>query len=152
MQTKAGVWIDHHAAVIVELSETGERIQRIPSNVHKQLRRSGVPARGPYAALEVPADDSREREYQGQLARYNDETISHLRAAYEILIFGPGEAKNELRKRFARIKGSSSILELEPADKMTEPQIAAHVRRHFQHEAPRWRGADLRGSQTINPG
>jgi len=152
MQTRAGVWIDHHAAVIVELSEAGERIQRIQSNVHKQLRRSGVPARGPYAIRQVPADDSREREYQGQLARYYDKIISHLLSADEILMCGPGEAKHEFRKRFARIKGCSPILALEPADKMTGPQIAAHVQRRFQHEAPRWRGADLRRSKNINPG
>lgn len=140
MQTMAGVWIDRHAAVIVELSETGERIQRIHSHAEKQLRRFVGPTRGPVSAREVPADNSREREYQGRLVRYYDEIISHLRAVVEVLVFGPGEAKLQLKKRFDRVHGGTSRMTLEPADKMTEPQIVAHVRQHFNRTAPRLRG------------
>ena len=52
----------------------------------------------------VPADDSREREYTGHLDNYYDEVISCIRPAEAILIFGPGEAKGELRKRIERDK------------------------------------------------
>jgi hypothetical protein len=151
MKTKAGLWIDHHAAVIMELSDTEEQIRHVKSHVEKQLRRSGDPAGGSFSAHEVPADDSREREYQGELARYYDEVISHLGAADEILIFGPGEAKGELKKRFARDKSAAHVISLESADKMTEPQIAAHVRHHFHHEASR-RGDKFQSYQTLNPG
>jgi len=91
------------------------------------------------AAGEVPPDDSREREYQAHLTRYYDEIISHLRAVEEILIFGPGEAKGELKKRLARDKSSPRIFTLETSDKMTVPQIVAHIRKHFHQAAPRGR-------------
>ena len=91
------------------------------------------------AAGEVPPDDSREREYQGHLARYYDEIISHLLTVDEVLIFGPGEAKGELKKRLAKDKSNPRIFTLETVDKMTVPQIAAHIRKHFHHEAPRGR-------------
>jgi hypothetical protein len=136
MKTSAGLWIDHREAVIVRLSNKRHETMRIKSSVEKQLRRSGEPAEGSFPAQEVPRDDSREREYQGDLARYYDEIISHLRAADEILIFGPGEAKGELKKRFEKHKSGPHILTLETDDKMTEPQIVAHVRQHFQHLAP----------------
>ena len=132
MKTSAGLWIDYQEAVIVLLSEKRHETMRVKSKVEKQLRRSGEPGDGPFAAQEVPRDDSREREYQGGLARYYDAIISHLRPADEILIFGPGEAKGELKKRIEKAKGIPRILTLKTDDKMTEPQIVARVRQHFQ--------------------
>jgi hypothetical protein len=149
MKTCAGLWIDHREAVIVVLSARGQETTRIKSWVEKQLRRAGQPDTGSFPAQAVPCDISREREYRGDLARYYDEIISHLRRADEILIFGPGEAKGELKRRFGTDKSSRSIITLEPADKMTEPQIVAHVRQHFQPLAPRV-GARLRSSPILN--
>lgn len=137
MKTSAGLWIDHREAVIVLLSAKGLETIRVKSGVEKQLRRSGEPPEGPFSPQEVPPDDSRERAYQGELARYYDEIITHLHTAGEILIFGPGEAKGELRKRIEKDKFDTPILTLEAGDKMTEPQIVARVRQHFQPLAPR---------------
>jgi len=149
MKTAAGLWIDHREAIIVMLSAKKPETLRIKSNVEKQLRRAGEPAEGSFPAQAVPRDDSREREYQGDLARYYDEVLSHLRAADEILIFGPGEAKAELRKRMGKEKGNSRILAVETVDKMTEPQIVAHVREHFQPLVPRM-GAKRHGAPILN--
>jgi hypothetical protein len=135
MNTVAGLWIDHREAVIVILSDKGQETKRIKSDVEKQLRRSGrSPSEGPYEAQMVPADDSREREYAGELADYYDEVISCLRPAEEIMVFGPGEAKGELRKRIERNKLDLRITSFEASDKMTEPQIAAKVRGHYSPE------------------
>ena len=109
----------------------------------------GEPAEGSYPAQEAPRDDSREREYIGDLARYYDQVISHLRPADEVLIFGPAEAKVELKKRMEKEKGHSRILMLETKDKMTEPQIVAHVREHFQPLVPRMR-AKRHGVSILN--
>lgn len=134
------MWIDHREAIIVALSKGGEEIKRIASTVEKQLRRAGDPSSGSFEAQEVPADDSRQREYTGQLTRYYDEIISYLRAAGSILIFGPSEAKGELKKRVEKDKNNVRPLAMETADKMTEEQIVAKVRYYFHQEAPR-RGA-----------
>lgn len=151
MKTSAGLWIDHREAIIVILSVKGTETMRIKSHVEKQLRRVGELAEGSFPALEVPPDDAREREYQGDLARYYDEVISHLRSVDEILIFGPGEAKIELKKRMGKAKCSPRILTLETEDKMTEPQIVAHVREHFQPLVPRV-GAKRHGAPILNQG
>ena len=137
MKTEMGLWIDHREAVIVALSKAGEEIKRITSTAQKQLRRSGEPCQGAFEAQEVPADDSREREYTGNLARYYEEVVSCLRAAGSILIFGPGEAKGELKKRIEKGKGDAPMVAMETADKMTEPQIVAKVRSYFNHGAAR---------------
>jgi hypothetical protein len=58
--------------------------------------------------------------------------ISHIRDADSILIFGPGEAKGELKKRLESKGLGGRIVAVETTDKMTERQIAAKVRAYFQ--------------------
>lgn len=134
---KAGVWIDHREAIVVLLTETGEETKHISSKSEKQLRRSGEPDHGPFEAQEVPADDSREREYTGHLAHYYDEIIAQLSEAGAILILGPGEAKGELQKRLEEDPSDTRRVAVETADKMTEPQLVAKVRHHFYRDPAR---------------
>ena len=131
----AGVWIDHREAFLVVLSEAGEETKRIESSVEKHLRHSSEPSNGPFAAHEVPSDDSRQRQFTGNLAHYYDEIIKYLHDAGSILIMGPGEAKGELKKQFEKHKSERRTIVMETADKMTEPQIAAQVRHYFHPAA-----------------
>ena len=57
-----------------------------------------------------------------------------LRDAEFILIFGPGEAKGELRKRLEKSKLGGRIAGVETVDKMTDRQIAAKIRQYFEEE------------------
>ena len=133
MKNAVGLWIDHRKAVIVVITDRGEETKLIISKVEKQLRRSGdSPLKGPYEAQQVPLDDSREREFTGQLNIYYDAVIACIREADSILIFGPGEAKGELRKRLVKNRLGGGIVGVETVDKMTDRQIAARVRQHFR--------------------
>ncbi len=133
MKSAAGLWIDHRKAVIVVVTDKGEETKLIISKVEKQLRRSGdSPLKGPYEAQQVPLDDSRQREFTGHLNIYYDAVIACIRDTEAILIFGPGEAKGELKKRLARNKLGGRIVGVETVDKMTDRQIAAKVRQHFR--------------------
>ena len=67
----------------------------------------------------------------GQLNTYYDAVIAAVRAAESILIFGPGEAKGELKERLEKHHLAGRIVGFETVDKMTDRQIAAKVRRHF---------------------
>jgi hypothetical protein len=58
--------------------------------------------------------------------------IACIRDAESILIFGPGEAKGELKKRLERNKLGGRIVGIETIDRMTDRQIAAKVRRYFK--------------------
>jgi stalled ribosome rescue protein Dom34 len=134
-KVEAGLWVDHREAMIVVLSKTGQETKCIQSNLQRQLRRTGEPSTGRFEYQEVPADDSRQRAYSGYLARYYDEIVAYLRDAGAVLIFGPGEAKGELKKRFEKECPGAHIVTMETTDKMTEPQIVAHVRHHFELDA-----------------
>jgi hypothetical protein len=137
MKPNAGLWIDHREAVVVKLLDKGVEIKRIQSDSQTQLRRDGEPNHGSFESQLVPADDSRQREYTGHQDRYFDAIIFLLRDCGSILIFGPGETKGELRKRIEHHAGAQRIIVLETTDKMTEPQIVAMVRHHFECEAPK---------------
>jgi len=136
-KTSAGLWIDHREAVIVKLMGKGVETKRIHSNSEKQLRREGEPDHGRFEYQLVPADDSRQREYTGELARYYDAIISYLHDTGSIFIFGPGETKGELKKRFEKHPVSQRLITLETTDKMTEAQIVEMVQHHFQSEPPK---------------
>ena len=133
MKSAAGLWIDHRKAVIVVVTDKGEETKLIVSKVEKQLRRSGdSPLKGPYEAQQVPLEDSRQREFTGHLNIYYDAVIACIRDTEAILIFGPGEAKGELKKRLARNKLGGRVVDIETVDKMTDRQIAAKIRRRFR--------------------
>ena len=132
MRTKVGLWIDHRKAIVVTVTDKGHEMGLVISTVQKQLRRSGdSPLKGPYEQQQVPADDSRQRTFTGHLNIYYDAVIACIGEAESILIFGPGEAKGELKERLERNSFGGRIVGIETVDKMTDRQIAAKVRRHF---------------------
>jgi hypothetical protein len=132
MKTKVGLWIDHKKAVVVAVTGKGEEIGLVISKVEKQLRRSGdSPLKGPYEPQQVPAGDSRQRRLTGHLNLYYDAVIASIRDVESILIFGPGEAKGELKRRLERDNLGGRIVGMETVDKMTDRQIMAKVRKHF---------------------
>jgi hypothetical protein len=132
MRAKVGLWIDHRKAIVVTVTDKGQEIVLVISAVEKQRRRSGdSPLKGPYEQQQVPADDRRQRTFTGHLNVYYDAVIACIGDAESVLIFGPGEAKGELKKRLKRNKLGGRIADVETVGKMTDRQIAAKVRRRF---------------------
>jgi stalled ribosome rescue protein Dom34 len=137
MKKTVGLWIDHRKTIAVFVTDKGEEIKEISSNIEKQLRRSDVSRfRTQYEPLQVPADDKREKALKGHLKSYYDEIVSIIRDAESILIFGPGEAKHELKKHLEKHKLASRIAGIQSGDRMTERQIAARVRQYFREQSP----------------
>jgi hypothetical protein len=138
MKTKVGLWIDHRKALVVAITDKGEEIKLVISKVEKQPGRyDGIRSTTPYESQQVPADDSSQRKFTGQLNIYYDAVIACVRNAESILIFGPGEAKGQLKKRLERDKLGGRIVAIETIDKMTDRQIAAKVRQYFKEKGGR---------------
>jgi hypothetical protein len=76
-------------------------------------------------------EDKRESYFERQLATYYDDVIARVRDAGAIFIFGPGEAKGELKSRIEHEGLGGRIVGVEAADKMTPRQISAKVRQRF---------------------
>ena len=125
MKRKIGLWIDHRKAVIVIVTSKGEETKIIESNMEKHVRFSGG------SSEPGQAEDVRDRQFNNDLNIYYDDVIAFIGDAKSILIFGPGEAKKELKKRMEGEEPKERIVDIETVDKMTDRQIAAKVRDHF---------------------
>ena len=117
MNKQAGIWIDHKEAFVVFVDEGAQN--------HVQNKGHGSDHHG-------QADDQRLRQATAHLGTYYDEVIAHLGSAESIFIFGPGEAGGELEKRLASKGLGAKVVGVETADKMTDHQVAARVRQHFE--------------------
>jgi hypothetical protein len=126
MKKQAGLWIDHRKAVIVIISDDGEEIKTIVSDMEKHVRFSGGDG-----SEDGYSEDVRDRQFGNHLNSYYDQVISVVRNADSIQIFGPGEAKGELEKRLKNEGLKDHALSVETADKMTDRQVSAKVREHF---------------------
>ena len=124
MNQNVGIWLDHKSAVIVSTSAGHVTSKTLESDVGAHPRYSGQEGAG--------GEKKYEQRHGEQLDRYYDDIISQLGLPEAVLIFGPGEAKLELKERLSRSKAlSGCTVDLETADKLTDPQIVAKVKDHF---------------------
>ena len=133
MNHKVGVWIDHKKAVIVSTSDDPITAKTLESEVGPHARYSG---RSGYPTSDGPQDGRGEKKYEERydqhLDRYYDEVIKQLGQPAALFIFGPGEAKLQLKEHLSRSKTlSEHIVEIETTDKLTDPQIVAKVKEHY---------------------
>ncbi|CAN5822808.1 hypothetical protein BH11VER1_BH11VER1_23990 [soil metagenome] len=138
MKTNMGLWVDHRRAVVLAVSpEGGEDAQVILSHADRQPgRRDGERSATKFESLQVAADDVNDRKFEHHLNTYYDQIIACVHGAGKLLIFGPGEAKGEFRKRLEKEKPSDRVVTVETTDKMTDRQIAAKVREFFLQVSP----------------
>lgn len=132
MKKEVGLWVDHREAVIVTEVNGVEMIRKIRSNMEKHVRfsnsrRSKAPIKSPMST----AEDMRDRQFGDHLGRYYEGIVSLIKDADSIWIMGPGEAKIELENRLKQDELGGRIVGLVNADKLTDRQIVAKVRRHF---------------------
>lgn len=133
MNKQAGLWIDHRKAIIVLITDEGEEVRKITSDIEKHVRFTG----GDGSEEDGSSEDVRDRQFGNHLNSYYDQVIAVVRDADSIQIFGPGEAKGELEKRIEHEGLKAHLLAIETVDKMTDRQITAKVRERFlvQHPA-----------------
>jgi molybdopterin converting factor small subunit len=126
MKMDIGLWIDHRKAVIVIVSDEGEDVKEITSHMEKHVRYSNDTSEG------GSSEDMRDRQFENRLNSFYDAVVAVIRDGDTVQIFGPGEAKGELKKRLESAGFKGHILAIETADKMTDRQIAARVREQLQ--------------------
>ena len=140
MKKEVGLWIDHRQAVVVTLLDGTEEIKRITSDIEQQVRYTGSSHGSRDDTTEIRRDRE-DRRFDRYLSQYYRTVIDSLIDADAILIFGPGEAKGELKKQMESEGLGEHIVGLETTDKLSDSQIAARVREYFQqsispHDTP----------------
>ena len=116
------------------LSDKGEDIRTMSSNIEKHIRPLAH-TKASYGPHEIMADDSEQRGSTGHLNTYYNAVIASIHDADAILILGPGEAKGELKKHLESARLGERIVGVEAADQLTDSQIMAKVRQHFQENS-----------------
>ena len=89
-----------------------------------------------YPTPDGPQDRDGEKKYEQRyvqhLDRDLDEVIGQLGRPEALLIFGPGEAKLQLKARLSSCKAlPEQLVGIETTDTMTDPQIVAKVKDHY---------------------
>jgi len=125
MSHDVGVWIDHKKAVIVSIAEGQVSSRTLESDVGAHPHYSG--------SREGGGEKKYEEHHNLDLDRYYDDVLGQLGEPDALLLFGPGEAKLQLKERLGRSKGPSErIVAVESTDKLTDPQIVAKVKEHYR--------------------
>jgi hypothetical protein len=124
MKRELGLWIDHKKAVIFSLSDSGAEIKRISAGLDQSVQVAGKEEKD-------SAEVHRDSRFSSRLNSFYEEVITYIRTAESILIFGPGEAKGDLKKKLEHEKLHENIVGFETADIMTDNQIVTKIRQRF---------------------
>ena len=114
MSHDVGVWIDHKKAVIVSIAAGQVTTRTLESDVGPHPHFSG--------SQEGGGEKKYEERHNLRLDQYYDDVISQIGQPDALLLFGPGEAKRQLKDRLGRSKATSErIVAVESTDKLTDP-------------------------------
>jgi hypothetical protein len=130
MRREVGLWIDLHKTVIVTVIDEHEEIREIRSNDNKHMKPAVIKSKVLEENSEIKNNDAKKQK-EHNFSGYYDGIVSMLHNADLIWIFGPGEAKIELKKRLDRADLGGRIVSVEAVNKMTDRQIVAKVRQHY---------------------
>lgn len=129
MALRAGVWIDGKKAVLVFLD--GRKVDKrvVLSNIDRHPGRfSGDKTAPAYGTRDFSAMDHEERYYRKQVTLFYDQLVPLLRSCSSLLILGPGESRRDFAERLRKKGFPGEIAAVEPADRMTDPQLVARVK------------------------
>ncbi len=133
MKMRAGLWIDHKKALIVLIIDGKEKMLTVQSDFEKILRPEGGECESNiHGRSDFPKYDIDERDIKGHLNNYLDKVINLVRDVESVYILGPGGVKGELAKRIEKSGFKGQISAVENAEKMTDPQLIAKVKKYFK--------------------
>ena len=132
-----GVWLDSEKAFFISLTDEGESIYKISSDVESRVRFPGE--KKPYhrfGRLNVSPQKKTKERKKHQLADYFVKVMDNLRDADEIFLFGPSITKEWLEKEIKKHADiSKKLIGIENADLITEKQMIARAKEFFhEHE------------------
>ena len=130
MKAIDGVWIDHDKAVVAVAREDDVRTRIVRSNVKPHPHWGGAQDGG--------GEKKYEERHAQELNRFYDEVIAQLDPQAGLHLFGPGEAKLELKKRLLHVaRFAHAPVHVETSDRLTEAQIVAKVRELAEYPGQR---------------
>ena len=133
----AGLWLDHSEAKLVNPSESNSQPSVIKSMHNQGKHIAGEEADGTRLGNFRTTNDESHKHYreQNELHVYYKKVAEALQPFDDILIFGPTTAKQELQNYLLADKNfANKKITVEPADYITDNQIAERVRNFYKAE------------------
>ncbi|MFZ5949723.1 MAG: hypothetical protein ACOYXC_03395 [Candidatus Rifleibacteriota bacterium] len=133
MKEKIGIWIDHRRAwiIIPAAKRTKATVIQVESGIEEHTHMaSGLRSDITPGSMDRMAEDNHQRNIQQHLHKFYDQVVGKMIEAKTIVIFGPGQAKVELKNRLADLRPGWNNAEVRPAEKMTQTQIVNWVKNY----------------------
>ncbi len=128
-----GVWLDGSKAVVVSVDGSDSAVSTIPSGIdtHERIEGEGNQT-GRFGNQFVEDERAKERQIEDLESKYLEQVFKKVSSADQLLVFGPAQMKTKFEKLYQSETGPKPNLRgVEPADSMTENQIAAYVREFY---------------------
>lgn len=134
---RIGIWMDKEKAHIIILTDTGEKLQTVNSEVDFFNPKGGSGTRFKGGPQDVIQDSKYLEREKHQLKNYFEKLANTIEDAHEIALFGPADTAQKFRKELEKSHKqlSTKIKTVKKADSMTENQIKALVRNFFAEKA-----------------
>lgn len=132
-RTLVGVWIDSSKAVISTLTGDDGDLAVLTSDIEgvERIDGEGRPE-GRFGGQFVAHERSKDARRDDAEAHFSSQVADKVRAADQLLIFGPAHMKDKLAGTIRnRPAPTPNIRAVETADSMTDNQVAAYVREFF---------------------
>jgi len=136
MKKQTGIWIDTKKAVIVLLTENNQEVKNILSSIEGRERIPGeTRAFSRFGFQFLDFGKKKKNRLAIEKREYLKNVIAAIKDANEIVLFGPAGMKIELEKTIQDdVVLASKLKAVETADSMTENQMVAWVKNHYQQK------------------
>ena len=134
MAGKAGVWVDHRLGIIVILDDDQPRVMRIEAGIDDRVHGNGDTASSPsHEHRLIASENRRQGRVRHHQRRFYRAIASVLLGCDSILVLGQNKTRNEVRRFIVDAHPHWNIPAVftEPAERLTERQLIARVRRFF---------------------
>lgn len=133
MKKLIGIWLDTKKAVLISLTDGSKNVKTIESEIESRERLSGEKRRfGRFGLQYLNPEKHKKYRLKKQINLYMKNIINELNKFEQIVLFGPSEMKNNLKKELMKNHTlSDKIAGVESAEAMTENQMVAWVRDYY---------------------
>lgn len=133
MEKNVGIWLDNEKAYIITLINGNEDVEKIESNVETRVRFKGeTKSYSRLGGMFINPQKKKTKRKKHKLKEYFNKILNRTKDASAIYIFGPADAKTNLRKAFQKEKTlNSKLRKVEASNRLTENQIVARVKEVF---------------------
>jgi len=129
-----GIWIDKRKAIVITIENDKEQMHTITSNIEDYNIKGGSGTKFKGGPQDVVQDSKYLEREKHQFKAYFNDIVPYFESADAVIIFGPAQAGAKLNKELLENYTNlhSKVKSVITTDKMTDNQLKAFVRAHFE--------------------